>query len=112
MSTSLIVLLHNDPTWYLALFVAIIIGREIAVSALREWMSQLGSSAAVKVTYFAKWKTTLQMFGIGFMLYQTPSFGIPVYPIGRILLAVAAGLTLWSMVEYVKASWPTIIGND
>ena len=112
VSTSLIVLLHNDPTWYLALFVAIIIGREIAVSALREWMSQLGSSAAVKVTYFAKWKTTLQMFGIGFMLYQTPSFGIPVYPIGQILLAAAAGLTLWSMVEYVKASWPTIAGNE
>ena len=112
VSTSLIVLLQNDPKLYLALFAAIIIGREIAVSALREWMSQLGSSAAVKVTYFAKWKTTLQMFGIGFMLYQVPSFGIPVYPIGQILLAVAAGLTLWSMVEYVKASWPTIAGGE
>lgn len=112
VSTSLIVLLHNDPTFYLALFAAIIIGREIAVSALREWMSQLGSSAAVKVTYFAKWKTALQMFGIGFMLYQTPSFGIPVYLLGQVLLALAAALTLWSMVEYVKASWPTITGND
>ena len=112
VSTSLIVLLQNDPKLYLALFAAIIIGREIAVSALREWMSQLGSSAAVKVTYFAKWKTTLQMFGIGFMLYQTPSFGIPVYATGQILLAAAACLTLWSMVEYLKASWPTITDND
>ena len=111
VSTSLVVVLQNDPKLYLALFAAIIIGREIAVSALREWMSQLGSSAAVKVTYFAKWKTTLQMFGIGFMLYQTPSFGIPVYATGQILLAAAACLTLWSMVEYVKASWPTITDN-
>ena len=112
VSTSLIVLLHNDPTFYLALFAAIIIGREIAVSALREWMSQLGSGAAVKVTYFAKWKTALQMFGIGFMLYQTPSFDIPVYLLGQVLLALAAALTLWSMVEYVRASWPTIAGGE
>ncbi len=111
VSTSLIVLLQNDPTLYLALFVAIIIGREIAVSALREWMSQIGSSAIVKVTYFAKWKTALQMVGIGFMLYQVPVFGVPVYPVGLILLMAAAGLTLWSMVEYVKAAWPTIVGG-
>ena len=75
-------------------------------------MSELGSRATVKVTYFAKWKTALQMFGIGFMLYQTPTFGIPVYATGQLLLALAAGLTLWSMMEYLKASWPTITGDD
>ena len=112
VSSSLIVLLQNDPELHLALFAAIIIGREIAVSALREWMSQLGSSAVLKVTHFAKWKTTVQMFGIGFMLYKAPSFDIPVYLIGEILLAVAVGLTLWSMVEYLKASWPVIVGKD
>ena len=112
VSTSLIVLLQNDPKIYLAVIAGIIIGREIAVSALREWMSELGSRATVKVTYFAKWKTTLQMFGIGFMLYQTPSFGLPVYGIGQLLLAVAAGLTLWSMVEYLKVSWPVISADD
>ena len=112
VSTTLIVLLHNDPKFYLALIAAIIIGREIAVSALREWMSELGSRAAVKVTYFAKWKTTLQMFGIGFMLYQVPSFGVPFYLIGQVLLALAAALTLWSMVEYLKASWPVISDED
>ena len=112
VSTSLIVLLQSDPKIYLAIVAAIIIGREVAVSALREWMSELGSRATVKVTYFAKWKTALQMFGIGFMLYRTPSFGVPVYSIGQLLLAVAAGLTLWSMVEYLKASWPIITGND
>ena len=112
VSTSLIVVLQNDPKIYLAIIAAIIIGREIAVSALREWMSELGSRATVKVTYFAKWKTALQMFGIGFMLYQTPTFGIPVYATGQLLLALAAGLTLWSMMEYLKASWPTITGDS
>ncbi len=112
VSAALIVLLQNDPKIYLAVIAAIIIGREITVSALREWMSELGSRATVKVSYFAKWKTTLQMFGIGFMLYQTPSFGVPVYAIGQLLLAAAAGLTLWSMIEYLKASWPIITGSD
>ena len=111
VSTVLIVLLHNDPKVHLAVIAAIIIGREIAVSALREWMSELGSRATVKVTYFAKWKTALQMFGIGFMLYQVPTFGLPVYPTGQLLLAAAAALTLWSMVEYLRASWPVITSD-
>ena len=112
VSTALIVVLQNDPKLYLAVIAAIVIGREIAVSALREWMSELGSRAAVKVTYFARWKTALQMFGIAFMLYRTPSFGVPVYAIGQLLLAAAAALTLWSMVEYLKAAWPVIVGES
>ena len=106
VTTALVVLVQSNPTIVLMGVAAIIIGREIAVSALREWMSELGARAQVKVTFFAKWKTTLQMFGIGFMLYQEAFFGVPVYEIGVILLIVSAGLTLWSMADYLKAAWP------
>ena len=108
VTTALVVLVQNDPTIILMAVAAIIIGREITVSALREWMSELGARARVKVSFFAKWKTTLQMFGIGFMLYQEPSFGLPVYGIGMVLLIAAAGLTLWSMADYLRSAWPVM----
>ena len=108
VTTALVVLVQNDPTVILMAVAAIIIGREITVSALREWMSELGARARVKVSFFAKWKTTLQMFGIGFMLYQEPSFGLPVYGIGMVLLIAAAGLTLWSMADYLRSAWPVM----
>jgi len=108
VTTALVVLVQNDPTIILMAVAAIIIGREITVSALREWMSELGARARVKVSFFAKWKTTLQMFGIGFMLYQEPSFGLPVYEIGMVLLIAAAGLTLWSMADYLRSAWPVM----
>ncbi len=108
VTTALVVLVQNDPKVILMVVAAIIIGREITVSALREWMSELGARARVKVSFFAKWKTTLQMFGIGFMLYQEPSFGLPVYEIGMVLLIAAAGLTLWSMADYLRSAWPVM----
>jgi len=108
VTTALVVLVQNDPRVILMAVAAIIIGREITVSALREWMSELGARARVKVSFFAKWKTTLQMFGIGFMLYQEPSFGLPVYGIGMVLLIAAAGLTLWSMADYLRSAWPVM----
>lgn len=111
VTTALVVLVQNDPTIILMVVAAIIIGREITVSALREWMSELGARARVKVTFFAKWKTTVQMFGIGFMLYQEPSFGLPVYEIGTALLIAAAGLTLWSMADYLRSAWPVMRGG-
>ena len=111
VSTALVVLVQNDPTVVLMAVAAIIIGREITVSALREWMSEAGARSRVKVTFFAKWKTTVQMFGIGFMLYQEPSFGLPIYEIGMALLIVAAGLTLWSMVDYLRSAWPVMRGG-
>jgi len=111
VSTALVVLVQNDPTVVLMAVAAIIIGREITVSALREWMSEAGARSRVKVTFFAKWKTTVQMFGIGFMLYQEPSFGLPIYEIGGALLIAAAGLTLWSMVDYLRSAWPVMRGG-
>jgi CDP-diacylglycerol--glycerol-3-phosphate 3-phosphatidyltransferase len=112
VSTALLVLVQNDPTVVLAMVAAIIIGREITVSALREWMSELGARAHVSVTFFAKWKTTLQMFGIGFMLFEHPAFGLPIYGTGVALLIAAAGLTLWSMMDYLKAAWPVMRSRD
>jgi CDP-diacylglycerol--glycerol-3-phosphate 3-phosphatidyltransferase len=104
--------LGRDPTITLALVAAVIIGREITVSALREWMSQLGARARVAVSFFGKLKTTFQIIGIGFMLYREPMFGFGVYALGEVMLYVAAALTLWSMIEYLRAAWPLIRGSD
>jgi CDP-diacylglycerol--glycerol-3-phosphate 3-phosphatidyltransferase len=112
VSTALVLLVQRHPTLLVTLIAAVIIGREITVSALREWMSELGARAHVSVTFFAKWKTTLQIFGISFMLYEEPFFGIAVYEIGLGLMIIATGLTLWSMLDYLKAAWPIMRGQD
>jgi CDP-diacylglycerol---glycerol-3-phosphate 3-phosphatidyltransferase len=104
--------LGRDPTVTLALVAAVIIGREITVSALREWMSQIGARAHVAVNFFGKWKTTLQIIGIGLMLYREPMWGVGVYAFGEVLLYVAAALTLWSMIDYLRAAWPVMRGSD
>jgi CDP-diacylglycerol--glycerol-3-phosphate 3-phosphatidyltransferase len=108
VSTALVLLVQADPQITLALVAAIIIGREITVSALREWMSQIGARAHVAVSIFGKWKTTLQIIGISFMLYREPLFTLPVYRIGEWLVYVAAALTLWSMIDYLRAAWPAM----
>jgi len=108
VSTALVLLVQADPQVTLALVAAIIIGREITVSALREWMSQIGARAHVAVSIFGKWKTTLQIIGISFMLYRERLFTLPTYRIGEWLVYVAAALTLWSMIDYLRAAWPAM----
>jgi CDP-diacylglycerol---glycerol-3-phosphate 3-phosphatidyltransferase len=112
VSTALVLLVQADPQVLLALVAAVIIGREITVSALREWMSQIGARAHVAVNFFGKWKTTVQIFGIGLMLYREPILGAPVYRIGEWLLYAAGALTLWSMIEYLRAAWPIMRDSD
>jgi CDP-diacylglycerol--glycerol-3-phosphate 3-phosphatidyltransferase len=112
VSTALVLLVEADPQITLALVAAIIIGREITVSALREWMSQIGARAHVAVSIFGKWKTTLQIIGISFMLYREQLLGLPSYRIGEWLLYVAAALTLWSMIDYLRAAWPAMRDRD
>lgn len=80
----------------------IIIGREIAVSGLREWMSELGYRGSVSVSMLGKIKTTAQMISLFLLLYRYPVFGIPVFDIGVWLLYLAAALTLWSMLVYFR----------
>ena len=94
----------------LTLVVVVIIGREIAISALREWMAEIGARAHVAVSVVGKVKTTAQMLAIPFLLYREPLLGLPVFRIGEVLLYVAAGLTLWSMLAYLRAAWPALSG--
>ena len=108
VATALVLIVQHNPHSYLAIVAAIIIGREITVSALREWMSEVGARGRVAVTYFAKWKTTAQIFGISFILYERPLLSIDTYSVGIVLLLVAAGLTILSMIDYLRAAWPVI----
>ena len=87
----------------------IIIGREIAISALREWMAQLGASKSVAVHSLGKIKTTAQMIAIPMLLYYDTLFGlIDTRVLGPLLLVVAALLTVWSMLYYLRKAWPLI----
>ena len=105
VSTALVLLVQAEPTVLLAVMAAIIIGREITVSALREWMAEVGARAHVAVSYFGKLKTTAQIVGISMMLYRYDLFGLPTYQIGHVCLLGAAVLTIWSMADYLRAAW-------
>jgi CDP-diacylglycerol--glycerol-3-phosphate 3-phosphatidyltransferase len=84
----------------------IIIGREITISALREWMAQVGQSKSVAVNIFGKLKTIAQLVAIPFLLFNGVLFGlIHTNPVGRVLIWIAAIITLWSMVVYLKAAF-------
>ena len=108
----LVMLVQGDPHWHVDIIAMIIIGREITISALREWMATIGERANVKVSMAGKIKTVLQMFGIAFMVYQSRMFGFDVYVFGFGLLVAAAGMTIWSMIIYLRAAWPFIMADD
>jgi len=85
----------------------IIVGREIAISALREWMAKIGQSRSVAVNWVGKLKTTAQLVALIALLLYEPFFpGIPTPALGTVALYVAAVLTLWSMFYYLKLAWP------
>jgi len=96
---------------WLALPAAVIIGREITISALREWMAELGESNKVAVSGYGKLKTICQMVALGFLVYHNALFGIPIYSIGIVLLYIASILTLWSMFLYLQAAWPQLMDS-
>ncbi len=104
----LVMLVQAQSNLWEDIIAMIIIGREITVSALREWMATIGERATVKVQFSGKLKTTLQMFGIGFMVWQQPLFGLDIYKIGYVLLIAAAIMTLYSMLAYLRAAWPSM----
>lgn len=106
VAVALVMVLGSHLFHYLALAAVIIIGREIAVSALREWMSAVGKRAGVVVTFVAKVKTTIQMIALGMLVWYHPhSFGWITW-LGPLLLYVSAVLTVWSMIIYLKIAWP------
>ena len=91
-----------------ALIAVVIIGREITISALREWMARVGKSASVAVAYVGKLKTTAQMVAIPLLLFNAPLYGIDMRIAGNILIYVAAALTLWSMGYYLHRAIPLL----
>ncbi len=96
-----------------AIVALIIIGREITISALREWMAQIGKAKSVAVAFIGKMKTVAQLVAIPFLLYNDLLFGIVDCRIaGHFFIWVAAILTLWSMVYYLKAAWPLLRGGS
>jgi CDP-diacylglycerol--glycerol-3-phosphate 3-phosphatidyltransferase/cardiolipin synthase len=104
----LVLLVEDQPSVWIALPAAVIIGREITISALREWMAELGASSKVAVSGYGKLKTICQMVSLGFLVYHNDLFAIPIYAIGMVLLYIASILTLWSMFLYLKAAWPQL----
>ncbi|MDD5578717.1 MAG: CDP-diacylglycerol--glycerol-3-phosphate 3-phosphatidyltransferase [Methylobacter sp.] len=100
----LVLVVQQQANPYLAIPAAVIIGREITIASLREWMAEIGQRAKVKVSHLGKWKTTSQMVAIGMLLYHDDLIGIPVNLCGYILLYIAAVLTLWSMINYLNAA--------
>ena len=92
-----------------AILATIIIGREITISALREWMAQIGAHRSVAVSMIGKIKTSAQMVAIPLLLYQAPLRGFDVFQAGTWLIYVAAVLTLWSMGYYMRMAWPHLM---
>ena len=105
---ALVLLVSKDPRPLIVLTAAIIIGREITISALREWMAEIGARRKVAVSQLGKYKTILQITGLSLMLYRRPLVGLPTYALGVALTEVAAGATLVSMVAYLRAAWPDL----
>lgn len=111
VAVSLLLLVQSEPTPAFAIPAAVIIGREITISALREWMAELGARAMVAVSLIGKFKTAVQMIAILLLIYKEPLWNIPIYTIGFVLLYIAAILTLWSMVIYIRGALPSLLGE-
>ena len=105
---ALILLVEVHASALLAIPALVIVGREIVVSALREWMSKYSDQRGVRVSFVAKVKTGFQMTAIIVLLAQGPDLTAPLVILGYLLLYVAAGLTLWSMYQYLLMAWPDL----
>jgi CDP-diacylglycerol--glycerol-3-phosphate 3-phosphatidyltransferase len=112
VAAALVLIVDTNPTGLSGIWIAlpsvVIVGREIAVSALREHMAELGARAKVAVSMMGKIKTTTQMIALLLLIYQMPIGPLPTVSIGVIMLYIAAALTLWSMVLYLKAAIPVL----
>ncbi len=108
VAAALVLLVQDNPSPWMAVAATVIIGREITISALREWMAEIGERAQVAVSNIGKWKTAAQMTALFMLLYNEPLLGLPIYTLGMIFLYIAVVLTLWSMFSYLKAAWPVL----
>lgn len=107
--SALVVLIGHHHTLWLTIPGMIIVGREIVISALREWMAEMNRRGVVAVSWFGRVKTIFQMVAIVVLLANPPVFEDPWVILGYVLLYIAAGMTLISMVVYLRAAWPTLM---
>lgn len=112
VAVALLMLLETHASLLFALPTMVIIGREIVISALREWMAEIGARTSVAVSFVGKIKTTLQMIAIAVLLAVDPDIYPKLTIVGIVLLYAAAGLTLWSMLMYLKAAWPELSSTE
>jgi len=105
VATALVLLVSSDMAP--ALLAIIIIGREITIGALREWLAQRAATI-VHVSQMAKWKTAIQMVAISLLLLHVDFMGISMHETGLVLLWLAAALTIWSGYEYIRDAWPEL----
>lgn len=108
VAVALVLMTERFGTAAFAVPAAIIVGREIVISALREWMAELGERASIAVSYIGKVKTTLQMIAILVLLAVIPDHGHWMMKVGYGLLYIAVILTIWSAFLYLKAAWPLL----
>lgn len=104
VAAALVILVQWHPTVYMVIAAVVIISREITISALREWMAEIGKRANVAVSSLGKWKTTAQMASIAVLLLREPALDL----VGFALMFAAVALTLWSMIIYLRAAWPDL----
>ena len=108
VAVTLFLLVQENPTPLLAITSAVIVGREIAISALREWMAEIGERKHVNVAALGKYKTVMQIVAILVLLYQHDLPGLQLFHVGETLLVIAAALTIWSALVYLRAAWPAM----
>lgn len=108
VAVTLFLLVQENPTPLMAVTSAIIVGREISISALREWMAEIGHRATVRVATLGKVKTAMQIIAIVVLLYQHDLANLRPFYIGESLLVIASILTIWSGLQYVRAAWPIL----
>ena len=112
VAVALFLIVQQNPSAMMAVSSAVIVGREISISALREWMAELGQRAAVSVAWIGKFKTAMQIVAIVVCLHQRDFPELRLYRIGEGLLVLAAVLTIWSAILYVRAAWPIMRDAD
>lgn len=108
VTVSLFLIVQTDGSPLMAVVAAVIVGREITISALREWMAEIGQRKRVVVAGLGKFKTIMQMVAIIILLMQHRFVGRPLYQLGKALLIAAAILTIWSAFVYLREAWPAL----
>ena len=118
VAVTLFLLVESHPSggWsgvLMAVTAAVIVGREISVSALREWMAEIGMRATIKVAFIGKLKTVMQMIALVVLIVQheKEATALRLYHIGEVLLVIAGVLTIWSGFYYLRAAWPILRGD-